>query len=171
MANNQVQLKDKNSNKCYPNPYWPIGSIFLSMNNTNPSTYFGGTWQLIGQGRTLVGVDTGQTEFNTVNKKGGHKSLQSHSHTISSAGDHNHKTTTELGCNGLVLRWDNAQNGADYWGARYQEGSYKSSGAFALNQLYTGSGGTHTHTAGNAGEGNAQNLQPYFKVYMWYRTA
>lgn len=26
---------------------WPIGSVYMSVYNTNPSTYFGGTWTLI----------------------------------------------------------------------------------------------------------------------------
>jgi hypothetical protein len=76
-----VQLKDKDGN-VYPNPYFPVGAIYMSMNNTNPSTYFGGTWSLIAPGRVLVGVDTSQAEFNTVNKTGGSKYLQKHTHNI-----------------------------------------------------------------------------------------
>ena len=47
-------------------------------------------------GRTLVGVDTGQSEFNTVLKTGGHKELQSHNHsgTISNSGSHQHTGNT-----------------------------------------------------------------------------
>lgn len=66
-------MKDRNNEKMYPHPYYPIGSIFLSVNNTNPSKWFSGTWELISQGRTLVGVDTNDTDFNTVKKTGGHK--------------------------------------------------------------------------------------------------
>lgn len=52
----------------------PVNSIYLSMDSTNPNTLFGfGTWQLIGQGRTLVGVDTSDNDFKTVNKTGGSK--------------------------------------------------------------------------------------------------
>lgn len=52
----------------------PVNSIYLSMDSTNPNTLFGfGTWQLIGQGRTLVGVDTNDNDFKTVNKTGGSK--------------------------------------------------------------------------------------------------
>lgn len=59
---------------------YPIGSIYLSVNNVNPSSIFGGSWESFGTGRTLVGVDTGQTEFNTVEKIGGSKHLQEHRH-------------------------------------------------------------------------------------------
>lgn len=75
-----------------------------------------------------------------------------HTLTIAELPSHNHKTTTELGCNGLVLKWDNQQSGSDYFGAQYQSGSFKSSGGFALNQLYTSSTGSGTaHNHGNTG--------------------
>ena len=54
---------------------YPIGSIYIGINNTNPSTYFGGTWVAFGTGKTLVGIDTSQTDFNTVEKTGGSKSV------------------------------------------------------------------------------------------------
>lgn len=56
MASYGVQLKDKNGNKVYPSPYWPIGSIYLSVTNVNPGTIFGGTWQKIATGRVLMGA-------------------------------------------------------------------------------------------------------------------
>lgn len=59
---------------------YPIGSIYLSVNETNPSKYFGGTWVAWGTGRVPVGVDTTQTEFSTVEKTGGSKYLQAHIH-------------------------------------------------------------------------------------------
>lgn len=34
---------------------YPVGSIYLSVKNTNPSTYFGGTWVAWGSGRVPVG--------------------------------------------------------------------------------------------------------------------
>lgn len=66
----------------YPAPYWPINSIFINTVNENPSKYFGGTWVSFGAGRCLVGVDTSQTEFNSVEKAGGSKYLQKHSHMM-----------------------------------------------------------------------------------------
>lgn len=64
---------------------YPIGSIYLSVNATNPSKYFGGTWVAWGTGRVPVGVDTTQTEFSTVEKTGGSKYLQKHSHNYTRA--------------------------------------------------------------------------------------
>ena len=78
-------LKDKNGVEVLGgvNPY-PIGSIYISVSNVNPSTLFGGTWIAFATGRTLVGVDTSQTEFNVVKKTGGHKELQAHTHAAGS---------------------------------------------------------------------------------------
>jgi hypothetical protein len=35
----QIQLKN-GAEKVYPNPFFPIGSIYMSVNSTNPSNYF-----------------------------------------------------------------------------------------------------------------------------------
>ena len=46
---------------------WPIGSVFISVVSTSPATLLGGgTWVAFGAGRVLVGLDAGQTEFDTV---------------------------------------------------------------------------------------------------------
>lgn len=85
-----IQLKNSENERVYPHPYYPIGSIYLSVNNINPSEWFGGTWEQIAKGRTLVGVDTNDTDFNTVKKTGGSKYLQEHKHiknTIGWTGD------------------------------------------------------------------------------------
>ena len=52
----------------------PVGHIRIETTNTNPADILGfGKWVLWGQGRVPVGVDTTQTEFNTVEKIGGEK--------------------------------------------------------------------------------------------------
>lgn len=74
---------------------YPIGSIYLTINSANPSTYFGGTWVAWGTGRVPVGVDTNDSNFNTVEKTGGSSAIQSHSHSVSitsgnQSADHTH---------------------------------------------------------------------------------
>jgi len=52
---------------------YPVGVIYMSVNATSPATLFGGTWTAWGTGRVPVGVDTADTDFNTVEKVGGEK--------------------------------------------------------------------------------------------------
>ena len=55
------------------NLVYPVGAIYMSVVNTSPATLFGGTWEVWGTGRVPVGIDTEQTEFNTIEKTGGAK--------------------------------------------------------------------------------------------------
>lgn len=54
---------------------YPIGSVYISLTDTNPGTYLKGTWEQFAQGRTLVGVGEGSDGSNTqtfdVNDTGG----------------------------------------------------------------------------------------------------
>ena len=75
------------------NLLYPIGSIYMSIQSTNPSAFFGGTWERIAKGKTLVGVDENDTDFNTSSKTGGEKvhkltvdEMPSHTHTLWKAG-------------------------------------------------------------------------------------
>lgn len=68
-----AKVKDKLDKTSLLNLTYPIGSIYISVSNINPRTLFGGSWVEFAKGQTLVGVDTTQTEFNTVLKTGGEK--------------------------------------------------------------------------------------------------
>ncbi len=53
---------------------YPVGALFTTTEDTNPATLLGyGTWEAFGAGRTLVGIDAAQTEFDAVLKTGGAK--------------------------------------------------------------------------------------------------
>lgn len=71
----------------------PVGTVITNASSTfNPNkVYKGTTWTRI-KGRVIVGVDESDTPFNKTNKTGGHKELQSHTHSakISSGGGHGH---------------------------------------------------------------------------------
>lgn len=62
--------------------YYPVGSLYLTVGSEDPNTTIGGTWVRFGNGKTLVGVDTSQNEFNSVEKTGGSKYMQSHYHEL-----------------------------------------------------------------------------------------
>lgn len=75
---------------------YPVGSIYMSANNVNPGTVFGGTWQQI-QGKFLLGASSGHAAGST----GGSETvtlsasqLPAHTHSVSghthSVPDHTH---------------------------------------------------------------------------------
>ena len=52
----------------------PVGSLHVTVDPTNPATTLGyGTWAAFGTGRVIVGVDVGDTDFDTVQETGGSK--------------------------------------------------------------------------------------------------
>jgi len=69
---------------------YPIGALYLTTLAANPGTYIGfGTWAAFGAGKTLVGLNAAESEFNTVEKVGGSKThalsegeLAAHIHTV-----------------------------------------------------------------------------------------
>lgn len=193
-ANTAEQVKvemDAVTNKIYP-----VGSIYISVNNANPASFFGGSWTAFATGRTLVGVDTGQSEFNSVEKPGGHKELQSHTHGLNnhvhSLNNHTHSVPNHVhtmqGAGNhyhyLGINKDAVQKGTSYNKPNnFESGStsYKSNTTgnhtHTMNSSGTcTTGGNSGNTGGNSGNttstggGNAGNLQPYITVYMWKRT-
>lgn len=47
-----------------------VDDVIITMNSTNPSARFGGTWTQIGQGRVLVGQNPAQSQFDTAGETG-----------------------------------------------------------------------------------------------------
>ena len=141
---------------------YPVGSICISVNNINPSTIFTGTWERFAQGRTLVGVNESETEFNSVLKTGGSKYLQSHTHSATSnyTGAHQHTGNT------LEVAMKTSNNSRDC--VRNINSTYDNAGVTITNSA---GGHSHTITISAAGSGSSGNLQPYITCYIWKRTA
>lgn len=124
------------------NALYPVGSIYMSVNNTNPSTFFGGTWVSWGAGRVPVGVDTNDTDFATVEKTGGEKT-----HTLTVSEMPSHKHTVEAIGTGTTQQELTAFNAGHKTGVDGYAGTD-----------FTGGGQAHN------------NLQPFITCYMWKRT-
>ena len=140
-------LKTKNGVQLMATVPYPIGAIYLSVDSTNPSKLFGGTWQQIAKGRTLVGVDISQTEFNTVKKTGGEKT---HTLSINEIPSHSHNNPCAVTYNGSAAM-------------------YRS--LFATNSDFWTKSDPNNATASIGGGQAHNNLQPYYTCYIWLRTA
>lgn len=77
-----AEMQDAIDNQMTFSKIYPVGSIYISVKNTNPGTLFGGTWTAWGSGRVPVGVNASETAFSTVEKTGGSKYTQMHTHTF-----------------------------------------------------------------------------------------
>ena len=143
---------------------YPVESIYMSVNNVDPSTIFGGTWAAWGAGRVPVGVDTSDSDFDTAEETGGAKT---HDHggatgsttlTIDQIPSHNHTVTLHEEPTGakFTVKSD-----------LLQDNGFAPSGNFPVNATgSTGGGEGHTHTISSV-----SSLQPYITCYMWKRTA
>lgn len=57
ISQNLQKIEEAQNSRNLLNKMYPVGSIYITNTNTNPSSTLGGTWQAYAQGRTLVGVD------------------------------------------------------------------------------------------------------------------
>lgn len=189
----ELETKYNELNSTLFNKIFPIGSIYMSVSNTNPSEYFGGTWVQWGSGRVPVGVDPMQSEFNNVEKTGGTKTVDlSHSHTVNS---HSHSSPSHS--HSLTSGWAKIGRCANYpEGIAYKTGAGAGSttydraqtngggivgGSFAATDTTALGGSTSSISPGNTGSsspgtssglsGSQSILQPYVTCYMWKRTA
>ena len=131
---------------------YPIGAIFTTVTAYADSaavvTAIGGTtWVAFAAGKMLIGLDSSDTDFDTIEETGGSKT---HTLTTSEMPAHNH----DNGSYDKLVKVDGSgtTTGVD-------------SSSTEINLL---SGGTIQ----SAGGGTAHNnMPPYIAVYMWKRTA
>lgn len=156
-----IKFKNRNNEPIYPCPYMPVGSIYLSLNNTNPSTYFGGTWELI-KDRFLVGAGNSYS----ANSTGGSKT-------------HSHKYGFQYGgYYADIMIESNSDAGLL---------NYSSSNSFSVTGGGTNIGGiSHNVNSNNTSASKAvsaahyrmiaqseyvSTLPPYIAVYIWKRVS
>lgn len=155
------------------NAVYPVGSIYMSVNSTNPSTLFGGTWERL-EGRFLIGAGTNmRTNTNaTFGSLGVGKPDFANGETggqyyhklgIDEMPEHNHDTNDWA----LVVN-KNAANIETDLGGQPIVGVKPTNIVPNLRATKNEDG----NATGNAGGGKAHsNMPPYLAVFMWKRTA
>ena len=84
---NVIDYIDSKFNRFFTKIF-PVGTIYTTTSSTfDPNVTFGGTWERYAKGRTLIGVDVNDVNFNTGEKTGGSQTtilsvgnLPAHSH-------------------------------------------------------------------------------------------
>lgn len=160
---------------------YPVGSIYTSVDPTDPGTLFGGTWERIAQGRALIGA--GSIEANTVdtygpvvageftpsvNDRGGRVN-----HTHAAKGKNGDLRAAIGAAQSSPARIGYVATGHDVYDVDangnsnvQQNFNYVVEGT-AVGQMLPS---THfTRVYGYTDESPA--IQPYLAVYMWKRTA
>ena len=125
---------------------YPVGAIFTTVtayaNSAAVVAAIGGTtWVAFAAGKMLIGLDSGDTDFDTVEQTGGAKT-----HTLSTAEMPSHTHTT-------VNSNSDTGSGKPATGGEAAEGT-----------------GIHTSNATGGGTAHSI-MNPYIAVYMWKRTA
>ena len=138
---------------------YPVGSIYINTREIDPNLIWGGTWEKIAKGKTLVGVDENDFEFNHVKKEGGHKELQRHSH----GGKTETGKTSFLRIVGAAGTGNASNHIPGYSASNYDD--VENTGG------YPGSNHYHEFRTEEEGEGNSGNMPPYITCYIWERIA
>lgn len=129
---------------------YPVGSIYISVNNTNPATLFGGEWEQIKDRFLLSAGDT-----YTVGNTGGEAT---HTLTTNEMPAHNHQ----------LMSQDNSSSGGGSYNNWHAEFKFANN----TNVINTQSGTNKVVTASGPTTGGGQahnNMPPYLVVYVWKR--
>ena len=133
------------------NAIFPIGQIVIKGDNEDYSNWLGFTWERTAVGKVLVGIDSNDTDFNSIGKTGGEKThtltgeeMPSHSHTLFS----NSKSYSNIG--------------SGYWHLPSAVEGYSSGNRV---QIYNNNSGTNNY----GGNEPHNNVQPYITCYIWIR--
>lgn len=129
------------------NLIYPVGAIYMSMNNTNPSLIFGGTWEQI-QDRFLLAAGNTYAAGAT----GGEAN---HILTIDEIPAHTHKYAQYKGSSG----WSGNSPQRNFIKTTNTDGYSDTDNSGYMTTMSTGEGQPHN------------NMPPYLVVYMWRRAA
>ena len=154
-AINQLQAAMESKFDAMIGKIYPVGSIYISVSNTNPKDLFGGTWEQIKDRFILSAGDTYEA--------GSTGGSANHTHSLSNNGAAcigNYSNTLAFSTGTLYAK-DNKGSGAWYW-THNADAEWTESNDKWSSLQWVG-------LAGNTDSAGA--LPPYLAVYVWKRTA
>ncbi|KAI5513439.1 phage tail repeat-like family [Trichomonas vaginalis G3] len=139
---------------------YPVGSIYTSMNSTNPSTVLGfGTWKQIVDKFLYCARYSKQTGGS---KKIKEANLPPHTHTgtTNTTGNHSHSITKR--------GYTNLAAGSDRWGMNRYD--ITTDPVDSSTGIFCGTAGNHSHTFTTNPTGSGKDyMPPFVTVFAWYR--
>lgn len=140
------------------NSIYPIGSVYISLTETNPGTYLKGIWVQFGQGRTLIGEGTGDDGSNTMSFTAG---------SIGGNYEHNHTYGIKINDYYSNISNLNLRNSDGSWQGGVDDGRRN---AYVNSGCQEGNNEVNSQTYKiEANTSNSKNMHPYITVYFWKR--
>lgn len=145
---------------------YPVGALYLSMNNTNPENLFGGTWKQLTADAYLkiVTSEASDTAKGSTTHKIAVTNMPAHTHTRG--------TMNITGTFGNDVRIAGATLTGAFYSDNTRSNSYTGYAKDSAN-IYAAkfdASRNWTGATSSAGEGTAY-YPGYIGVYVWYRTA
>ena len=137
------------------NLIYPVGSIYMSVNNVSPQVFLGGTWSPI-KGRFLLGQ--GQNDGNTTEYWGSYPANSNNFPVKEMGGETKHTLTVYELPEKIPVNYGNISGGTDV----------------VISNTVIGLGGIKSGQANMNLQSTASphnNMPPYYVCYMWERTA
>lgn len=149
----QNRILEEILTRAYLDRVYPVGSVYINVNNTNPSNFIGGTWERL-KDRFLLGAGDAYAAGAT----GGEATVRL---TEEEMPKHNHIMTVSLSDG-----WDKPMV---YTG----DGKGSDSGrTIKISSTENKEGnGYYTRCYSSGGDEPHNNMPPYLTVYMWKRIA
>lgn len=148
---------------------YPVGSIYMSVNNTNPGTLFGGTWAqiedtfLLAAGQNFTAGDTGGEASHTLTEQ----ELPVIEESITLRNFHNTTNNSSVGV--MVGTGTTGSVNSNY---DIKASGESSSGLNRINCSGVTASDTCTRYTRSFGGGQSMPIMPpYLAVYVWQRTA
>lgn len=132
---------------------YPVGSIYISANETNPGTLFGGTWEQI-KDRFLLACGDAYINGKTGGRANHKHPTSGHTLTVDEMPSHAHS----------LMNYNSAGDESGYNFVPNIGGGSK--GYYNMGTAKNGGNKPHSH----GDTGSANHLPPYLAVYVWKRT-
>lgn len=150
--------------------FYPVGSIYMSLNPENPGKLFGGKWERI-QDRFLLAAG----ENHEPGAEGGSEDavIPYHTHTTQTGGAFTFTVRAIGRANGAyqVIGNSGVTDAVSGASQRYVTSNDGTTTGTEVQDRIIHSGHTHTvNPAGDAGNTVGANMPPYLAVYVWKRT-